>query len=472
MLFNSAQFILFFVIVTSMYFLVPHRFRWMWLLSASCYFYMAFIPKYILILGFTILVDYVGAIALDRAVRMRKTLFAGLIAINVGVLIFYKYYEFLLKGIQAVFDKMHQPTPLPHLDIILPIGLSFHTFQAMSYLFEVYYKRQKPERHFGIYSLFVMFYPQLVAGPIERPQNLLHQFWERHHFSADRFSAGLRLMLWGLFKKVVVADRLAVYVDAVYGNPSYHNSSTLALATVFLAFQIYADFSGYSDIAIGSARVMGFDLMTNFRRPYFAQNFAEFWGRWHISLSSWFRDYVYIPLGGSRAGSWRKIRNILLVFGLSGLWHGAALKFCIWGIIHGVCRVMEDLPQMIKKTVEVSKQGPRYSLTRNLQIFVFVCIAWVFFRAANFSTALLILKKMASLDLGIPFYDSPQDLIFPILGLVILIASDLREEFFPSRFLAFNHPMNIVRWTSYSLIIMLILLIGVLHGGQFIYFQF
>ena len=283
MLFNSIEFVIFFILVTSLYFILPHKYRWFLLLVASCYFYMAFVPVYILILFFTIVIDYFAGIWIEEAQGKKKKQFLVLsLVANIGVLAVFKYYNFLNDNLTFLLHGADWENPIPYLSILLPIGLSFHTFQAMSYTIEVYRGHQKAERHFGIYSLYVMFYPQLVAGPIERPQNLLFQFRTEHKFDYERVVSGLRLMLWGFFKKLVIADRLAIYVNAAYGNPDEHTGLTLAVATMFFAFQIYCDFSGYSDIAIGAARVMGYDLMKNFNRPYLSASISEFWSRWPI----------------------------------------------------------------------------------------------------------------------------------------------------------------------------------------------
>src|SRR5678810_23272 len=315
MLFNSFTFLMFFPIVVAVYFAIPHRFRWAWLLAASCYFYMAFIPVYILILFFTIAVDYAAGILIEDAEGKRRKLFLLMsIVANVGVLAIFKYFNFLNANARAIAEVFHWPYGVPALSIILPIGLSFHTFQAMSYTIEVYRGRHKAERNPGIFALYVMFFPQLVAGPIERPQNLLLQFYERHEFDYDRVADGLRRMAWGLFMKVVIADRLSNYVNPVYNSPYSYDGLTLVVATVFFALQIYCDFAGYSHVAIGTAEVMGFRLMQNFNRPYLSRSISEFWSRWHISLSTWFRDYVYIPLGGNRWGWVRTYRNLFITF--------------------------------------------------------------------------------------------------------------------------------------------------------------
>lgn len=289
MLFNSLHFLCFFVIVTTFYFVLPHRYRWFNLLIASCYFYMAFVPAYILILGGTIIVDYVAGIYIEKSTGYRRKflLMSSLVA-NIGVLAVFKYYNFLNQNLSLLLQSVGWSNSLPYLSMLLPIGLSFHTFQAMSYTIEVYRGNQRAERHLGIYALYVLFYPQLVAGPIERPQHILHQFYEKHTFDYVNVTNGLKRMAWGLFKKVVIADRLAMAVNTVYDNPTAFVGMPLIVATVCFAFQIYCDFSGYSDIAIGAAQVMGFRLMKNFDRPYFSTSISEFWRRWHISLSTWF----------------------------------------------------------------------------------------------------------------------------------------------------------------------------------------
>ncbi|MGE4569241.1 MAG: MBOAT family protein, partial [Bacteroidales bacterium] len=343
MLFNSLHFLVYFILVLSLYYALPHSKRWILLLGASCYFYMAFVPVYILILGFTIVVDYIAGIYIEKAEGNRRKLFLiiSLIA-NIGVLGFFKYYNFLNRSLSSFLQLgFDMATPLPYLSILLPIGLSFHTFQAMSYTIEVYRGAHKAERHFGIYALYVMFFPQLVAGPIERPQNLLPQFRTSKFFQAEGFRQGLAQVAMGFFKKVVIADRLAMAVDHAYATSPEQSGLSMAIAAFFYSFQIYCDFSGYSDIAIGSARMMGFKLMTNFNAPYLAKSLTEFWKRWHISLSTWFKDYLYISLGGNRVSAAKVYRNLFIVFLISGLWHGANWTFVIWGALHGVIIVAE-----------------------------------------------------------------------------------------------------------------------------------
>lgn len=401
MLFNSLEFLLFFIVVTFLFFLLPHKFRWLLLLLASCYFYMAFVPVYILILAGTIIIDYWAGILIENTAAEKKKLYLTLsIIANVGVLAIFKYYNFFTENINFIIG----PYELPYLKILLPIGLSFHTFQAMSYTIEVYRGNQKAERHFGIYALYVMFYPQLVAGPIERPQNVLHQFHTKQNFDANNFFIGFKYIIWGLFKKVVIADRLAILVNQVYDKPGEHNATMLFIATVFFAIQIYCDFSGYSGIAIGTARVMGFKLMKNFDNPYQAKSVSEFWKRWHISLSTWFRDYLYISMGGNRVSVSRWYFNLFFVFLVSGFWHGANWTFLIWGALHGFYLVFAVIfdkhgGSLLKKT-GLLRVPALHNFIQLLTTFLLVTFAWIFFRANSLSDAGFIVNKLFSTDWG------------------------------------------------------------------------
>jgi D-alanyl-lipoteichoic acid acyltransferase DltB (MBOAT superfamily) len=476
MLFNSVHFVLFFLVVTAAYFGLPHRRRWLLLLTASCYFYMCFIPVYLLILGFTIGVDYWAGIRIEANTGRRKRywLLASLLA-NLSVLAVFKYYNFINDNISALLNGFGYTNHIPELGLLLPVGLSFHTFQAMSYTIEVYRGRQQAERNFGIFSLYVLFYPQLVAGPIERPQHLLHQFYEQHRFELNRVAEGLKLILWGFFMKLVVADRLALYVDAIYSNPERHSSISLITATVFFAFQIYADFAGYSNIAIGSARVMGFKLMTNFNRPYFSKSIAEFWKRWHISLSTWFRDYLYIPLGGRRVAVPRWYLNLLVVFLVSGLWHGASWNFIIWGGLNGLflLATIAAAPWTgkLRRQLIASGQGRLYTLLQILITFGLICITWVFFRAATLSDAWLILQRICTAG-GPLFADWSAVMLYSLGAILFLVAVEYKDEFHRGSLSFMNHRLAVVRYGTYTTLIMAILLFGVFDGGQFIYFQF
>jgi len=435
---------------------------------------MAFIPVYILILGFTIVVDYFAGIYLEKATSKRKLFLIMSLVANIGVLAFFKYFNFINENITALLKGAGMSNPVPFLKIILPIGLSFHTFQAMSYTIEVYRGNQKAERNFGIYALYVMFYPQLVAGPIERPQNLLHQFYEKHELNYDNVVSGLKLILWGFFQKLVVADRLAIYVDAVYNNPENHSGLTLLLATVFFAFQIYCDFAGYSNIAIGSAKIMGFKLMTNFRRPYFAKSISEFWTRWHISLSSWFRDYLYIPLGGNRVSVPRWCFNLFFVFLLSGLWHGANWTFIAWGAINGLYLIFSLFFKKFNEKFTVFtglKKSPGiHAFVQIVTGFLLTSFAWIFFRAKSIDSAFLIIRKIFTFK-GPLFISTPSLIIYSLLAIGLLLTCEFFTEFYPQVSLI-NNKYKPVRYIAYASLVTIILVMGVLDGGQFIYFQF
>lgn len=439
---------------------------------ASCYFYMAFVPIYILILGFTIVIDYFAGIYIDKSEgKTRKGFLVASLIANIGVLAMFKYYNFLNDNLTALLGDFNIHNPIPYLSILLPIGLSFHTFQAMSYTIEVYRGNQKPERNFGIYALYVMFYPQLVAGPIERPQNILHQFYEKHTFKYEQVSAGLKIMLWGFFKKIVVADRLAIYVNAVYGNPTHHSAITLFIATVLFTLQLYCDFSGYSDIAIGAARVMGFKLMRNFRRPFLGRGFADIWSRWHLSLTTWFRDYLYFPLGGNRRGVLYRIRNLYIVYMISGLWHGASWNFVMWGFLHCCSLVLQEVFRKPLKWI-VKALGPVAIFFQIVVPFLIGCLVNVFFRARTIEDSLYIIKSMFTLKgKGIYLGEPKTAFYYCIFAVLALYVVEICQEFFPKVKL-FNHKNVVVRYTGYALAITIILMIGVFNGGQFIYFQF
>jgi alginate O-acetyltransferase complex protein AlgI len=353
--------------------------------------------------------------------------------------------------------------------------LSFHTFQAMSYTIEVYRGRQKAERNFGIYALYVMFYPQLVAGPIERPQNLLHQFYEKHAFQYQRVVEGLKMMLWGFFKKIVIADRLAIYVNSVYNHSEDHSGMTLALATIFFSFQIYCDFSGYSDIAIGAAKIMGFKLMENFHRPYFSKDISEFWKRWHISLSTWFKDYFYISLGGNRVSIPRWYFNLFIVFLISGLWHGANWTYIIWGALNGLYLVAAIVTKNLRGKFDALTgidRHPKFDYFLQIVLtYILACFAWIFFRANTVSDAFGIIGKIISFN-GPLFVDDGSVMVYNFMGILFLLIVEAKKEYYQGSFSFFNNEKWIVRNLSYAFIVILILLFGVFDGGQFIYFQF
>lgn len=467
MLFNSIQFLIFFFIVCCTYFLIPDRFKWLLLLIASCYFYMAFVPVYILILGGTIVVDYFAGLLIYKYYQRRRFFLILSLIANIGVLAVFKYYNFLNANLSHLIGAFGYKNHIPYLSMLLPIGLSFHTFQAMSYTIEVYRGKQKPEKHFGIYALYVMFFPQLVAGPIERPQNMLHQFHEKHDFDYYRIVSGLKIMLWGFVKKVVVADRLAIYVNTVYSHPDKHSAITLAVATIFFSFQIYCDFSGYSDIAVGTAKVLGYNLMLNFRRPYFAKDIREFWSRWHISLSTWFRDYLYIPLGGNRVSVPRWYLNLFIVFVVSGLWHGANWTFIIWGALHGCFIVLGLIIQKISP-----KKFAVPGFINVLITFVLVSFAWIFFRANNIHDAFTVARSILIWKKGPFFVGDVNEFSYSIFALVFLLLVEFKQEYFNTSFSLLYNNNKLVRQFAYVLLLLMIITIGVFNGGQFIYFQF
>ena len=478
MLFNSLQFLVFFSIVSAAHFALPHRSRWVLLFFASCYFYMVLVPEYILILFFLILVDYAAGIFIERTGgAMRRSILIGSLVANIGMLGVFKYFNFVDQNLVLLFNSMGLHYAASHLHIILPIGLSFHTFQSMSYTIEVYRGRQKAEYHLGIYACYVLFYPQMVAGPIERPYNLLRQFREEKSFDYQRVTDGLKLMMWGLFKKWVIADRLAILVNQVYGNPAGYAGWPLLLATYAFAFQIYCDFSGYSDIAIGAAQVMGFKLMTNFNRPYYAKSIGEFWKRWHISLSTWFRDYLYIPLGGNRVTRWRWYFNLFFVFLVSGLWHGANWTFVIWGGLHGFYLISSIWTEKLRESVARFVGLTRYPVIRKwLRVFItfhLVLLSWVFFRARSVGEVWFILTHMFQMpamphiNLGLHGLDIP----VVLTALLMMEGVHLLQRGGSVRQLLAGRP-GWVRWSLYATATLMILLFGEFTSTDFIYFQF
>jgi len=483
MLFNSLHFLIFFPVVTTLYFLLPHRYRWALLLAASCYFYMALIPAYILILFFLIGVDYIAGLLIENAAGVKRKLFLILsLVANIGVLGFFKYFNFLNDNIHHLAEALGFSWPVANLSIILPVGLSFHTFQSISYTIEVYRGRQRAERHLGIYALYVMFYPQLVAGPIERPQNLLHQFFDKHSFDYQRVTDGLKLMAWGLFKKVVIADRLAEAVNQVYDSPEGYSGAALLLATYYFAIQIYCDFSGYTDIALGAAQVMGFRLMENFRSPYHASSIAEFWKRWHISLSTWFRDYLYIPLGGNRISKPRWYFNLFFVFLVSGLWHGANWTFVIWGAFHGFYLIFslwtQNIRQRLTSLLSLDRAPALHNLLRVFLTFNLVAFAWIFFRAPSLSQALYIVSHLfafgSSPRPGValePLLLGRTDMIIALLAVLVMEAGHLMQKYSRVRDVLARQPA-LVRWTAYYAVVYATLFFWKTGYHQFIYFQF
>ena len=480
MLFNSLEFAVFFPVAVAIYYLSPQRWRVGFLLAASCFFYMAFIPKYIAILFITILIDYVAGIYLERVSgRQKKALLLLSIVSTCIVLGIFKYVNFLTRSFTgfAGFLGWHLPNVI--VNIILPIGLSFHTFQSLSYVVEVYRGNQKAERNFIVYATYVMFFPQLVAGPIERPQNLLHQFREWHRINYINITSGLRRMAWGFFKKLVVADRLALYVNDVYGAPRSYNGLQLSLGTLFFAYQIYCDFSGYSDIALGAAQVLGFRLMENFRTPYYSLSVSEFWHRWHISLSTWFKDYVYIPLGGSRVNPRRFVVNILITFGISGLWHGASWTYVWWGLLNGTYLVVGWLTKEWRsRFFDAIGLGEETVMRKALMwttTFFLTCVAWIVFRAKSLADAWYVLSHLMQ-GWNVHQIKTPQFMLrqlpVAVVAILVLEACQLRFQDEASVSFALGRVSLPGRWAIYASLVMLVVMFGIYQKMQFIYFQF
>ncbi len=398
--FNSAEFLIFYPVVLLLHFLLPMKVRWIALLAVSYYFYMTWNPSLIFLILFTTAVSWGCSLVIEKSQKKatQRLCLVVTLVICLGVLFFFKYYNFLASSVSALMTLFGAPSTDFTLNLILPVGISFYTFQTLSYAIDVYRGRIRTERHFGYYALFVSFFPQLVAGPIERPENLLPQLRTKQYWNNADAAAGLKRMLVGFFKKVVVADLFAVYVNAVYNDVSNASAVSVILASVMFAVQIYCDFSGYTDIAIGCARVMGIRLMQNFDVPYTARSIKEFWNRWHISLSTWFRDYLYFPLGGSRCAKWKHLMNLMIVFLVSGLWHGAAWTFVIWGFLHGAYQVVGILTKNTRedlcKKLGINRETKAYHAWQTICTFVLVTFAWIFFRANSMADLGILMTKL------------------------------------------------------------------------------
>ena len=535
MLFNSLQFLLFFPAVTLIYFLIPMKIRYLWLLAASYYFYMGWNARYALLLLTSTLVTYLSGILLEAvsgkvkaeteedelekkaaggatergqekeaaggmtegrqadsrsAERelLRKLIVAGSFAINLGILFFYKYYQFATDILVRLFARMRIGLIVPRFDVLLPVGISFFTFQALSYTADVYRGEIYAEKNFFRYALYVSFFPQLVAGPIERSKNLLRQLAKPSGFQFEKAREGLLLMLWGYFLKIVLADRISIVVDTVYENHTQYKGWFLIVATVLFAIQIYCDFAGYSTIAIGAAEILGVDLMKNFDAPYTARSVAEFWRRWHISLTSWFRDYVYIPLGGNRKGTARKWVNRIAVFFLSGLWHGASFHFVAWGLLNGLYQVIgEILLPVREKAVRLLRLHPStigFRLYRTAFTFILVDFSWIYFRADSLKTAHAVMSSIIHADNPWILFDGSlyqlgmdeKNFRMMLLCIALLIAVDLCSRlgiFVRKILLRQDYP---VRWMVFVVSVIFILVFGMwgtqYDANSFIYFQF
>ncbi|HEX8327591.1 MAG TPA: MBOAT family O-acyltransferase [Hymenobacter sp.] len=490
MLFNSLHFLVFFPVVVGLYFGLAPRWRGPLLLLASYYFYMSWRAEYALLLLATTLLDYYSGYRMSQlpTKRERKPYLYLSLASNLGTLFVFKYFNFFRDAVGQLAEALHLPTGAgPVMGLLLPVGVSFYTFQSVGYIIDVYQGRLEGERNFGRFALFVAFFPQLVAGPIERGGHMLPQFRRTHAFDYARVVSGLRLMAWGLFKKVVVADRLALLVNPVFNNPrQHHEGPILLLATLAFTFQIYGDFSGYTDMARGAARVLGFDFNLNFRQPYLSASVPEFWRRWHISLSSWFRDYVYIPLGGSRVAPARAYANLLAVFLISGLWHGANWTFLVWGGLHGVYLVLSTWARPLRERLaQATGLARRPALRRAVGVavtFGLVAYAWIFFRANTLADALYISQHLASgwsslstrrvgaLLLDFSQHYRPELAVAFFSVFIMLMVEYLGRNRSPQAWVA-AQPF-VVRWAGYAGLVLLILYLGIFNSTSFIYFQF
>lgn len=479
MLFNSFAFAIFLPIVFILYWCLPQKCRWMLLLVASYYFYMSWNVKYVVLILFTTVVSYLGALLIEKeqSESKKKVYLSATAVICLGVLFVFKYFNFFSESLTHLLNSFSiQLNPLT-LKLLLPVGISFYTFQTLSYVIDVYKGEVEAEKHFGYYATFISFFPQLVAGPIERTVNLLPQIKKEHKFDYDQASYGIKLMLWGFFKKIVIADTLSGFVSVIYDNPKEYTGFALILATFFFTIQIYCDFSGYSDIAIGTAKLLGINLMTNFKSPYFSQSVKEFWSRWHISLSTWFRDYIYIPLGGNRVGKVRQVINLLVTFLVSGLWHGANWTFLVWGGIHGVAQAIENviIPKDKRKSTGI------VWLLRVVVVFIFASFAWIFFVSNSISDAGYVIAhafdgimspvsyiKAGISNVGIGILD----ILIEAVVIFILFVYDylsLKKDVISE----ITKMKKVARWAIYIVITLMIIFLspkGV--AAEFVYFQF
>lgn len=474
MLFNTFEFLIFFFSVLIVFFSVPQKRRWFILLLASYFFYGYWKPSYLILIACSTVADYLlsNAIGKSKSDRKRKRLLSISLILNLSLLFAFKYFDFLADSFNEILTTSDNSYKIKLLNLALPVGISFYTFQTMSYTIDVYNRKIKPEKHFGIFALFVSFFPQLVAGPIERASNLLPQFKRDTFIDYNRFASGAQLILWGLLKKALIADRVGLIANEIFNNHEDYQGFTLIIGVICFAFQIYCDFSGYSDIAIGTARVFGYDLMKNFKSPYFASSLTDFWRRWHISLSTWFKDYVYIPIGGNKVLKWRWYFNLWITFLISGIWHGANWTFVLWGAIHGFGLVIENILSY--------KRSDKFLLFKKLWIFSLICLAWIFFRANTISDAFIIIGNILSFDhyntsqLSLYIVPTNKNAVFS-MDFILAYAGIFTLLFTEHQLIVKNRwrliPKNI-KLVLFSVATVAFILLGVFDINEFIYFQF
>lgn len=494
MLFNSFEFLIFFPVVVGIYFIIPKKIKYIWLLLASYYFYMCWNAKYAILIAFSTACTYMAGIAISelREQRWKKGVVVASFVINLGILAFFKYFDFLLENVNGILSAFHLQLLSNPFDVLLPVGISFYTFQALGYTMDVYRGKVPAEKNFLKYALFVSFFPQLVAGPIERTENLLgqlHAMEEKKLWDYEKIVSGFCLMVWGMFQKMVIADRCGIFVDAVHENLFAAGMVETVAAAILFSIQIYCDFAGYSAIAIGAARVMGFELMENFNTPYFSTSIADFWRRWHVSLSSWFRDYVYIPLGGNRCSKIKKYRNLMITFLCSGLWHGASWTFVLWGGIHGLYQILGDLLKPVRrkltKAFHVKTQVLSFRLGQILITYGLATFAWIFFRARCWDQLVLYMNRMFTKwnpwvlsAKGLEYLNvNLKDVALVAVFLLVLLLADLVREIGKCDFGVFLQRQNLwFRWTVLLIMIASVLIFGEygiqFDSAKFIYFDF
>jgi len=471
MIYNSINFIVLFPLIFLLYYAIPARYgktRNLFLLAVSYLLYLQWKPVYVLVLLAVTVVTWLAALKL-RDARWPKVVVTAGVLLALSPLVFFKYFNFINDSVGQALSAIGLQFHLPGLNWAIPIGISFFTFQALGYLWDVYYKRQEAERDFLTYALFVSFFPSILSGPINKASLVIPQLKRmRPRYDQAVVTAGLRMLLWGMFMKVVVADRVALYVDTVMPNYMNYSGLTCLMASVCYTIQIYADFAGYSLMAIGVGKTLGFELTENFRRPYFAVSVTDFWHRWHISLSTWLKDYIYIPMGGSRCSRWRNYWNIFVTFLVSGIWHGANWTFIAWGCMHGICQIIEKM---------LNQQRCRYGVVgKTVKIvitFAVVNFAWIFFRMPSLGDACAVIGRIFDPSLAHTlFMPTATDAALMALGVGVLFAKDFLDEFFPSRCMMLENKRTVVRWAASVITLVLILLCGVFSADQFIYAKF
>lgn len=498
MLFNSIDFLFFLPIVLVVYYIIPMKYKHIWLLISSYYFYMCWNAKYVLLIFVSTVITYLSGILIDKVEKTwsdvdklgkyKKLILAISFVSNLGILFYFKYINFTLDIVTRILSKVNISMNVPVFDVILPVGISFYTFQALSYSVDVYRGEVAPEHDFFRYALFVSFFPQLVAGPIERSKNLLTQLREPRKFDFGYAFDGILLMLWGFFLKIVLADRIAIFVDTVYGDCEHYQGIYLIVATVLFAVQIYCDFSGYSSIAMGTAKLLGIELMDNFNAPYLSTSVADFWRRWHISLTSWFKDYLYIPLGGSKKGILRKYLNKMIVFMLSGLWHGAQLTFVVWGAINGLYQVIGEILMPIREKVSdalgVNRDSEGFCVLRAIVTFTMIDFSWIFFRADSLGRAVYIIKSIFNAENIWTLFDGSlyncgldeKNFRFMLIAVIVLLVADfLKRKGIRVREIILRQD-GYIKCLVVSFSILLIMVFGkygpAYDAVNFIYFQF